>query len=487
MVRVHSIAKAPQQRQTRTALLLTAITLFGAFLCLLHLGQKSYWWDEIATIRFARMNPGDFLQSLWRFEANMSFYYLLVRGWIRFGDSETWLRLLSAIFAIATIPAIYAAGRAVSGRVTGLLAALLLSVNAAHVAYAQEARGYSLLILLCTLSLLFFFQSGDAGTGNAVGYVIVSALAVYAHFFAVFFLFAQWVSLLWLPGNGAHRKKFILPVSLTLVFIAPALYYMAFRRSAQLGSIPATKPSDLLQLLYFLVADLSTFRKELGLIYLLCGGLAVHRALSNRGGAAPSEARWRILVLVLCTVLPVAILFPVSFWSPLFLPRYFLICLPPLVLLAAAGLAGVQPASVRLMIGALIVALSAFSLRWYYAQPKDDWRGVTRYLLQNVRAGDLIVGYPPGAEWPVQYYFSKAAPDRVPPIRYMTPTELRENLGSLSSDMSRLSRHLWLVDWGNIPDFRNLQLELRPDFAVTHEQSFPGPLTVISYRSRSVD
>jgi len=466
----------------RTALLLTAITFLGAFLRLLHLGQKSYWWDEIATIRLARMSPRDFLQSLWGFEANMSFYYLLVRGWIRFGDGETWLRLLSVIFAIAAIPAIYAAGKAVSGRATGLLAALLLSINAAHVAYAQEARGYSLLILLCTLSLLFFFRIEDAGTGNAVGYVIVSALAVYAHFFAVFFLFAQWLSLLWLPGNGAQRRKFILPVSLTLVFIAPALYYMAFRRSAQLGSIPATKPSDLLQLLYFLVADLGTFRKALGLIYLLCCGLAVYRALPNRGDAATSDDRWRILVLALCTVLPVAILFPVSFWSPLFLPRYFLICLPPLVLLAAAGLANVQPSSVRLAVCALIVALSAFSVRWYYVHPKDDWRGITVYLLENMRAGDLIVGCPPGAEWPVQYYADKFAKPPSRELAYLGPGPLIKDVADYRATGKPLpTTRFWMVDWGGSPDWKRLPSAVAPEYQRVEQKRFPNSLTVELY------
>ncbi len=459
----------------------TAITLAGACLCLLHLGQKSYWWDEIVTIRLARMPLPGFLHTLWGFEGNMSLYYLLVRGWIHFGDGEVWLRLLSAIFAVAVIPAIYAVGRVVSGRTTGLLAALLLSVNAANVAYAQEARGYSLLVLLCTLSLWFFLRIGDSGKGNAAGYVVVSALAVYVHFFAVFFLFAQWISLLWLRRNAERWKKFVLPVWLTLLFISPALYYMAFQRSAQLAWVPATKASDLLQLLYFLVADLGTFRKALALIYVLCCGVALRGALLERG---PSEDRWRLLVPAWCLVLPVAILFPVSFLYPLFLPRYFLICLPPLVVLAAAGLAKIRPASLRLAVCVLIVGLSAFSLRWYYAQPKDDWRGLSEYLLQRVETGDLIVGCPPGADWPVRYYAGKLATAASPNFTYLEPDPFIEDIESHRTSGKPLpSSRLWIVAWGDRPESKSVRAAVAPDYRRVEEKKFPNTLTVELYES----
>jgi mannosyltransferase len=465
----------------RWTVALAVITLAGACLCLLHLGQKSYWWDEIVTIRLARMPLPDFLHTLWGFEGNMSLYYLLVRGWIHFGDSEAWLRLLSAIFAIAAIPAIYGVGKIVSGRTTGLLAALLLAVNAAHVAYAQEARGYSLLVLLCTLSLWFFLRIGDSGKGNAAGYVIVSALAVYVHFFAVFFLFAQWISLLWLRQNSERWKKFILPVSLTLVFISPALYYMAFRRSGQLAWVPATKPSDLLQLLYFLVADLGTFRKALALIYVLCCGLALRGAFSGR---VPSESRWRILVLALCAALPGAILFPVSFLYPLFLPRYFLMCLPPLVVLAAAGLANIRPSSLRLAVCVVIVGLSGFSLHRYYTRPKDDWRGLTVYLLHHVEPGDLIVGCPPGAEWPVQYYAGKLGTDSSPKPAYLEPEPLIKDVDSHRATGKPLpSVRFWMVDWGGSPDSKRLPSAVAPDYQQVEEKKFPNSLTVELYEN----
>ena len=205
----------------------------------------------------------------------MSFYYLLVRWWIQFGNGEAWLRSLSVVTAVLSIPVIYAVGTVLSRKNTGLIAAFLLSINVAHIAYAQEARSYSLLVLLCLLSLFFFLRIDRAGNANAIGYVLASALAVYAHFFAVFFLFAQWTSLLWLPNKRLYWKRFFLPVSATAVLILPALYYMAFRRSSQLAFIPPLKLHELAQVIYILTADAGKFRKAIALLYLLCCGVAL--------------------------------------------------------------------------------------------------------------------------------------------------------------------------------------------------------------------
>ena len=392
----------PSPRWTTASL--AAITLASACLRLLRLGQKSYWWDEIATIHLARLPLPDFLHALWRFEANMSFYYLLARGWIHFGDTEAWLRLLSAIFAIAAIPAIYAVGKVVSGRATGLLAALLLSVNAAHVAYAQEARSYSLLIFLSLLSLLFFLRMEESGTANAVLYVVVSTLAVYTHFFAAFFLIAQWSSLLWRRSLRTPWIKFLLPIFVTAILISPALAYMAFRRSEQLAWLGHPNFREIVQLVYVLVADLGAYRRVLAILYLLLSLVGLSSLVLTARRREDAAERWRILVVAICAVLPVALVYAISFWTPIFFPRFLLACLPPFVLLAAQGLTELRPAWFRLVLGALVVALSLGALRSYYQRPKDNWRGLTAYLLQQAQPGDIVVALPPGAEEPIQYY-----------------------------------------------------------------------------------
>ena len=74
---VASEASSSRNLSTRwTAFTLAALVVLGACLSFFHLGQKSYWWDEIVTIRIASLPFAAFRSTLWRYEANMSLYYL---------------------------------------------------------------------------------------------------------------------------------------------------------------------------------------------------------------------------------------------------------------------------------------------------------------------------------------------------------------------------------------------------------------------------
>ncbi|HEY5175563.1 MAG TPA: glycosyltransferase family 39 protein [Terriglobales bacterium] len=478
------MVKTRKVGEIRNALVLAGIIMLGACLRVLHLGQKSYWWDEVATVEICTVPFSGFWRWLWRFEANMSFYYLLVRLWVHFGHGEAWVRLFSAVAAVASIPLIYAIGTRLSGKGAGLLSALLLSINAAHVAYAQEARSYALLMLLCLLSLVFFLRMRDAGNGNALAYVLVSGLAVYTHFFAVFFLFAQWSSILWLRRDSLQWKKFRLPISLTTIFIAPALFYMFFRRSGQLAFVSPTHLKDLSRLIYFLVADGGRFHKALALLYLLCFGVAVRRVFPLWRSKPGSSQDWGTVVMISCAVLPVIVTFVLSFWVPMFAARYLLICLPPLVLLAAQGLVELRPAWLGIGVCVIIIALSAGSLRWYYAHPKDDWRSLTAYLLQHAQSGDIVVGCPPGAEWPVQHYVSAGPSAATPELSYLAPALLLRDVQNHRSEGKPLpSTRFWMVDWGNSPDAKRIPLAVAPEYERVDEEHFPGTLTLALYAS----
>ena len=464
-------------------MLLSVTVVLGTWLRLFHLGQKSYWWDEIITVRLASLPFDAFRSTLWHYEANMSFYYLLVRWWIQFGNGEAWLRSLSVVTAVLSIPVIYAVGTVLSRKNTGLIAAFLLSINVAHIAYAQEARSYSLLVLLCLLSLFFFLRIDHAGNANAIGYVLASALAVYAHFFAVFFLFAQWTSLLWLPNRRLYWKRFFLPVSATAVLILPALYYMAFRRSSQLAFIPPLKLHELPQVIYILTADAGKFRKAIALLYLLCCGVALRSLYLRWRSKGDSFENWRVLVVALCAALPIAITFFMSFKVSIFFPRYLLICLPALILLAAYGLATMRQPWLRVTVCALIALLSVTTLKWYYSQPKDDWRSLTAYLSTHARPGDVVVGCTVGTEWPVQYYRSKASFGTKPELTYLAPDELTTAVQNTHAAGTTPPR-LWLVTW-SCPDSSRVPSAIAPEYRRVDEQHFAGTVSLALYERRN--
>src|SRR5262249_26240684 len=131
-----------------SAALLAVIMLLGAWVRLHHLGARSLWIDEAASVYFADMRWKPFLRLLWGYQGNMTLYYFVLRAWTYLGNSEFVVRSLSAVFGILTIGAVYALGKRLFDRPTGVIAAALLSVHSFHIAFSQEARAYSLLTFL---------------------------------------------------------------------------------------------------------------------------------------------------------------------------------------------------------------------------------------------------------------------------------------------------------------------------------------------------
>jgi mannosyltransferase len=176
---------------------LAVLTAAATVLRFLFLVRKPFWFDECFSVEVARLRWSDFFKLMWRREANMSLYYLLLRGWLHLGSSQFLVRSLSVIFSLAALPAIYWLAAQLFDRRVGLLSAALLCFNAYHIRYAQEARSYSLFVLLAILSSGFFAATLQKNSRcNRAGYVITSVLAVYAHLYALLLIGAQWLSTL---------------------------------------------------------------------------------------------------------------------------------------------------------------------------------------------------------------------------------------------------------------------------------------------------
>jgi uncharacterized membrane protein len=110
---------------------LTLILLLAAAAAVrfLHLASKPFWFDECFSVEVARIGWRDFLRLLWWREANMSLYYVLLRTWLHLGQSEFFIRSLSALIAAGTLPAIYWLVRVLYNRRVALICAALFSFN----------------------------------------------------------------------------------------------------------------------------------------------------------------------------------------------------------------------------------------------------------------------------------------------------------------------------------------------------------------------
>jgi mannosyltransferase len=370
------------------------IVLIAAGLRLIFLGARSFWADEIVSVKLATDNWGGFKFWIFSREANMALYYLLLRAWVKFGDGEAWVRLLSALAGIAVVPLLYALTRRLYNERVAWMTALLAATSACLVEFSQEARSYSLVILLCVLSYYFFVQTlTQERNWPLAAYFVVSVSALYAHFFAALVMVAQAVSVLWLPPKTVKWGK------LTAAWIAIAIGAIpisAFVLKRDVGQLYWVQPTTIPEI-YKLTIFFAGASKGVAAILSIVSIFAIVAAIASNTEAVRtrSEASWKFMVALLWAVLPVLLTILVSLHRPIFVHRYLLVALPGYLTLIALGLARIR--SRTLLASALIsfIALSSVSIAQGYFRPIEDWRGVVDYVLSNSRPDDSVMIYIP--------------------------------------------------------------------------------------------
>src|SRR5258708_15300754 len=204
------------------AMLLALVTVLAAFLRLHALTAKSFWLDEGISIEIARLPWPRFLHVIWSSEANMALYYLLLRFWLAMGSSEGFVRGLSVLFSVATVPLIFFLGARLLGRRAGLLAALLLAINGYHIHYAQEARSYAMVVFFAVLATWLLARNLQEPSFAHWGiYAVVCALTTYSHFYGVLLVPAHAISFLSWRQDEIPRRKFACSLLAFGVMIAP--------------------------------------------------------------------------------------------------------------------------------------------------------------------------------------------------------------------------------------------------------------------------
>lgn len=94
------------------------------------------------------------------------FYYLVIKGTRAvFGTSDFAYRFPSAIFGLLLIAVMAKLGALLGGKPTALVAALITALSPFQIAYSQEARMYTLLMLLVAVGLLALLE-GERGKGK---------------------------------------------------------------------------------------------------------------------------------------------------------------------------------------------------------------------------------------------------------------------------------------------------------------------------------
>lgn len=407
--------------------LLLIIILLGLILRIYDIGGESLWLDEFISLKFARLNLGGIIGRIYYdSENNPPLYFMFLHYWIvLFGDSEASLRMTTVVFNTASIIVLYILGRALFNKKTGLLASLIFSVSAYQIYYSQEARAYSLMVLLGLLSLFFLLRlMNKFDLRSAFGYALFSGLLLYTHYYGLLIIAAEnlyFFSIMLLQRSGKKKgliRWISLQVILSILFV-PGFSMLMAGHALEEGFWLA-KP-DLTTVMNSFI-EYSGSEALLALFFILGVFAVVHAVVilyKNRSENFVNTVRAMFInkesdvksMYLLLTLIVVMIVIPyvVSlFYRPVYHDRYSIMASPALYLLAAKGIMCIRITRLQYLIVLLILVLSFLNIYGYYkGVDKHQWREAIEYIESEAEYGDVLMVYPPFESYGAGYYLGR--------------------------------------------------------------------------------
>jgi mannosyltransferase len=368
--------------------MLAGIIVLGAAIRFSTLGEQSFWYDEATTHAIVAHGLGHVLSAVPQTESTPPLYYVLLWLWAQvFGHGEVGLRSFSALCGTLTIPVVWALGRRLISERAGMVAALLTAVNPFLFWYSQEARAYSLLLLLSALSLLALVRALQTPSrGRVLAWGLISAVALGAHYFAAFVLVpeAAWlfISLHRRGLPGLERVALgCAPIVLVAGALAPLAIHQNDGRAGYIVTMGGSIPHRLGQLVkQDIIGDGQPHRVLLGLIGAVLVLLAL--GLLLRRGSRAERTAPLLPLAVACGGVGLAIIVAAG-GSDYINTRNMLATWPAFALVAAAGLGVRRAGRAGVLITAGLTALGLFCVANVIRDPafqRDDWRGAAHAL-----------------------------------------------------------------------------------------------------------
>ncbi len=387
---------------------------------LIDLGRRPFWLDEVFTMQRVSLSPAALVHDSF-LNHHMPSFFLLLSALVPLGEPQFWLRLPPAIFGALSVMLVYLIGKQINGRNAGLVAALVLGLSPAALAFSQEARSYTM--EMCMILIALFGMSQLAMDVPAASISLRQRSSMRAAW-ALFTLGSAaaldvlgdgipWVAtanlifavLVW---QSRQRRTLLLNILAVdaVIMVLSAPFYIIMALTVQRGFahsfdwIPPLNPMRIwynIGSVYLMrVADSVTFNlwnvsTPAFVIWLIDAALVIAVAF----GAWRLRTRPAALAAIGLSfiVLPVAVIV-VSIWKPMLLPRYILWSQAPFAVLAGVGASlfiNTLSRAARFTAfaaGALVLLVNL--LPYYGAETKPRWDIAAKLLASEVAPGDVI-------------------------------------------------------------------------------------------------
>ena len=369
--------------------------------------QKSLWIDEVYTFNDSR---DDIRGQLNFYKENPSYlhpplFFILTHQFHPFSKPERDLRIIPLIFGTLSIPMIYLLGRQFLTSIA-FPCAFSLSFMAYHISLSQDGRAYSLAMFLGMLSLYFLIKYLKTSEKQYLVLVPLSfAILFYTSYSAIPFIALSQIFWFYRVNGNNKRSRFYSWLTVNIVLLSlclPWILFLALNYHGQ--SVPY--PYELRVLPSFsgiLIGMLNDWVPYVPLTIVSVILLIVLFFFS--------KYRTNALILVSLFILPIGGLYlycKLFNISHFITSRYFICFLPLFFITLYLSLSAIENTferlkkivRLRLLFVILFVASNLVILPLYYRAEKEDFRGLTNYLKNELRGGDKLfdsdMAYTPG-------------------------------------------------------------------------------------------
>jgi mannosyltransferase len=491
-------------------LAIAAILLLALVLCLYQLDTESVWIDEMLSIQGAQSFD-------WKTPNVRPLYYILLRFWMRFGQSDAGLRSLSVLFSLGSIFLIYRLGARMVGKGVGSIAAIAMTLSPLFLNHAQEIRMYTLSTFLTLAGTLALSSAMDAPKRSTlVGWALLRTGSMLTTPINILLLFPDSLLFGW---KFRHQRRWWVAFGCGLLFIGavflpPALLLTTGGKAddflqkqvadyakpglAQVLGMPLQFAvyyplRYLLESHKIVLANnqlgdaslLSSFfsANALSLFFYGIVGVLLLGLMAVALVSIPRQERSdHVIALAAWALIPAAGMLCASYLkNSIWFPRYLLFIAPYFILLMAVGWVWVWQ---RWRMAAVAIALTycvavGGGLRDYYTVLyRNDWQGVAQTLQSQQKASDVLVYYsvPRFQKESLSRYYHGSIPvhflERSGKDRELTRDAIQT---SVKVDVPIPSR-LWLVCWlscQNKPEIdRVFETLVGDEFQIVDRQTF---------------
>jgi len=428
-----------QIKKNRDLFNLLIVTVIAFGLRIFMIGSQSLWIDEAAIYSQTRVDSIlDVYTSVMNQEGHIGpFYHILNYLFSRlFGYSEWALRMPSAIYGTISVILVYKIAELLINKNAALFSSILLAFSPVHIWYSQEARMYSLwVMLMLAVTLLFIKLLEKERLRLWILFTILASLSIWT-FLNSIFVFAA-IGLYLVIFLKKYKKELCIYIVCMFVAVAsylPGIITLLAKTSAsaatEAGGSRMTSVFDIIYTFYVFNVG-TTFGPPLVTIRALLRQLgplnAAWRIISQYGiliipsmllyGSIFLYATYKTIakrkdnnnafILVILFV-PLILIFGITILSSIwrFNVRYVL-CALPFYFVFISTVTDRMSTVKRWTILSCMILFPMLSLYNHYFKPeyaKLDFRTVVKYLNETMKDSDNAIIVHESAARVLQYY-----------------------------------------------------------------------------------